>query len=207
MRKPWYAVVLVLGSLTAGCQAAPAGSPMAANSPAPLSSPATPNPPAASSPAAGPSPAAHPRRSSGAATTKPTPTASKSPKPSVSSPPHGTVAFDPFAVITCTWVPRMFVDLSGKAKPGIAVRVPLVATQVDGAITATIRSELNGSLSKDTQTVEVRQDWRGSVTMRLAAPAYGNFVSIVSELDGSRRTVEGAIPDPRPSSDQEFGCS
>jgi hypothetical protein len=164
--------------------------------------------------AALPAPSGEPRRSNPPSVTKP------------SSPPQSTTPQSPAPqspapqspVAKPGGRPSGQLDLSGGAKPGIDVRVPLITSQVDTQVTVAIRSELNGSLSHATTTVTVGPDFHGSAHLALAAPAFGNFVSIATELDtegrlagrtvkDSRRTVEGMIPDPRPGSEQSFGCN
>ncbi|GHJ48009.1 hypothetical protein Cs7R123_53510 [Catellatospora sp. TT07R-123] len=168
-------------------------------------------PPSAGSPSAPASPAAHP---------KPSPKARTSASPTHrSGRADGGLVFDPFDVVRCTWVPRLFVDLSGHARPGVDVRIPLWATRLTSDVSLAIRAELNGSSYRDTATATVQPpEWRGSVHVSLPPPDTGDFISVAIQLDAdsalanstsqnTRRTVEGSLPTPRPSGEQSFACT
>jgi hypothetical protein len=80
-------------------------------------------------------------RHSGPPVTKPSEPQSQAPQSRQASAkpsgkPSGQLVFDPFDAIVRTWVPRMLVDLSAGAKPGIDIRVPPMASQVDTQVTA-----------------------------------------------------------------------
>jgi len=214
---PALAVLLV--SL-AGCAApstAHQASPAAPGSPAGSTSPAV----VASAP--GTTPAGNATTPAGKATTTTPPTKpptvapSKPPAASASAQPGGRVIVDPFDSPHCTWVPRMFVELSGKAKPGVRVWMSLWATGLKGPVTFTVRGELNGPdryRTTDTVTTNTTPEWRGTTSLAMAVPASGDFFSVYVELDVGHKLsntsahtgVESTLPSPRPAAEATLSC-
>src|SRR5512139_2542658 len=113
----------------AGC-AAPSATHQAG--PAAPGSPAGSAAPAVATSGPGVPPAGNPTTPAGKATT------TKPPSASASAQPAGALSFDPLANARCTWVPRLFVDLAGKAKPGLRVQVPLWVTRLKAPVTFTV---------------------------------------------------------------------
>ncbi|MCP2321630.1 hypothetical protein HDA40_000137 [Hamadaea flava] len=187
---------------------------------APTPEPSATGDPIGSPPGGSPTRKGSPSKASGTPTGRSSgaPSGMPSGSPKGSGKPRGALVFDPFAKISCTWVPRLFVDLSGHAKPGVAVRVPVWASNLAAGVTLTIRAELNGSSYRTTTTVTAAApEWRGTAQLAMALPESGDFFSTAIELDStgklagkttdnSRRTVAGTLPSPRPSSEEPITC-
>jgi hypothetical protein len=144
-------------------------------------------------------------------------TTSKTPTASLSAQPAGAVSIDQIANPTCTWVPRMFVDVSGKTRPGVRVRVPLWVTRLKAPGTFTVRGGLhgpNGERATDTVTADTPPEWRGSAFLAMAIPANDDHFRVYVEADverklsdGSVRTViDGAVPSSRPTAEANLPC-
>jgi hypothetical protein len=153
----------------------------------------------------------------GTTTKPPTAATSKSPAASGSKPPGGGVSYDPFDSPHCTWVPRMFVDLSGKAKPGVRVRMSLWATGLTGPVTFSVRGELNGPdryRTTDTVTTNTTPEWRGTTSLAMAVPASGDYFSVALTFDTDHKVsnisghtgLEATLPSPRPTADTDLPC-
>lgn len=184
------ATVLVLGGCSAWAGPANGGAP----------SGSTGKPPAAAA--------------SAATSTKKTDKTSGSPK---AGKPTGALSFDPFAADRCDWVARLIVDLSGKAKPGVRVRIPVWAAALDRTVTLTVGVSLNGPGNHTSDTITASPpEWRGAATVSFAAPA-DDTLDFDIELDtgdvlagksrtNSRRRLEVRLPTPRPSTDTTVNC-
>jgi hypothetical protein len=111
----------------------------------------------------------------------------------------------------------MFVDLSGKAKPGVRVRVPLWVTRLTVPVSLTVRGELNGSTSdRDTDTITATPpEWRGDASLAMTAPANGDAFSVYVEVDVQHKLsdttvhtgVAGTLPTPHPNAETSFPCT
>lgn len=146
---------------------------------------------------------------------QPTNPSTKPPTKSPSAPPAGAVTFDPFGDATCTWVPRMFVDLSGNAKPGVRVVVPLLATGLSAPVTLIVRGELNGDTYRTADSVRATPpEWHGSTSLAMAVPASSDYFSVYVEVDVQHRLsdrsahtgIVATLPTPRPTKDTNVPC-
>jgi len=109
------------------------------------------------------------------------------------------------------------VDLSGKPKPGVRVRMSLLATNLTGPVTFTVRGELNGidrHPTTDTVTTNTTPEWHGTTSLAMAVPASGDLFSVAITLDvdhkvsniSSHTGVEATLPSPRPTADTNLPC-
>jgi hypothetical protein len=113
--------------------------------------------------------------------------------------------------------PAVLRDLSGKAKPGVRVRVPLWVTRLTAPVTFTVRGALNGPGGKrttDNVTADTPPEWRGTASLAMGIPAGDDAYSVYVEADvqhevsdGSLHTViAGTLPNPRPAVEATLSC-